>query len=66
MVERTTQGDAVRLVTEGDGMDDELPVRIRHVYAFDADAVSMQKLVRRAADQDFFERHIYRWTRVPR
>jgi hypothetical protein len=66
VVERTTQGRGVRLVTEGDGEDNGLPARIRHVYMLEAEAVSMQKLVRGAKDQDFFERHIYRWSCGPR
>ncbi len=71
---RTFRGEAVqersvdaagtlRIVTEQDGPDDNRPARFRFVYLIGAATVSIQKLVRFAPTDAFFERHIYRWSR---
>jgi hypothetical protein len=52
----------VRIVTEEEGRDNERPARIRMVYLVGDRAASIQKLVRYAG-AEYFERHIYEWTR---
>ena len=64
VVERTSLADgAVQVVTEADGEDDHRPARFRHVYVLGATRSSLQKLVRFAGTDTFFERNIYRWQR---
>jgi hypothetical protein len=64
VVERAAlPGGEVRVVTETDGADDEKPARLRHVYTLGPSAASLQKLVRFAGTEAFFERNVYRWTR---
>lgn len=53
----------LRIVTEQDGPDDNRPARFRFVYLIAPTTVSIQKLVRFAPTEAFFERHIYRWSR---
>lgn len=53
---------AVRIVTESDGKDNEKPARIRLVYLVGEHAASIQKFVRYNGGE-YFERHIYEWTR---
>ena len=53
----------LRVVTEQDGPDDNRPARFRFVYLIGPATVSIQKLVRFAPTEAFFERHIYRWGR---
>ena len=53
----------VRAVTEGDGEDDNKPVRFRHIYLLGAKQSSLKKLVRFAGAQEFFERNVYEWKR---
>ena len=71
---RTFRGEAVqersvdpagtlRIVTEQDGPDDNRPARFRFVYLIGPATLSIQKLVRFAPTDAFFERHIYRWSR---
>lgn len=52
----------IRFVTESDGKDNEKPARIRTVYLVGEHAASIQKFVRYQGG-DYFERHIYEWTR---
>ena len=52
----------VQIVTEEDGRDNDRPARIRLVYLIGERAASLQKLVRYEGGE-FFERHIYEWTR---
>lgn len=63
VVERTQlpSGD-VQVVTEEDGLDNEKPARVRLVYRISERKASLQKLVRYEGGE-FFERHIYEWTR---
>ena len=56
-------GGAVRVVTEADGKDDDRPARFRHVYLLSTNQSSLQKLVRFAGTEEFFERNVYRWKR---
>lgn len=56
-------GRGVRFVAEADGQDDRRDARIRHVYTITAHEFTLQKLVRFREDSEFFERHVYRWTR---
>ncbi len=64
VVERSVEPDgSLRVVTEGESTDNDLPGLMRHVYVIGERACSLQKLVRGEADGEFFERHIYRWTR---
>jgi hypothetical protein len=52
----------VRIVTEEEGRDNDRPARIRMVYLIGDRAASVQKLVRYEG-AEYFERHIYEWTR---
>lgn len=52
----------VRIVTESDGKDNEKPARIRLIYLVGEHAASIQKFVRYEGGE-YFERHIYEWTR---
>ncbi len=63
VTERMTlpNGD-VRIVTESDGKDNEKPARIRLVYLVGEHSASIQKFVRYEGGE-YFERHIYEWTR---
>jgi hypothetical protein len=54
---------SVRIVTEQDGQDDNRLARFRFVYLLGDKECSIQKLVRFAPEEAFFERHIYRWSR---
>lgn len=56
-------GRGVRFVAEAEGQDDRRDARIRHVYTITAHEFTLQKLVRFRGDSEFFERHVYRWTR---
>jgi hypothetical protein len=60
---REEPGGTLRIVTEEAGEDDHKPAQFRFVYRIAANEVSIQKLVKFADSPDFFERHIYRWTR---
>jgi len=63
VVERTQLPNGeVQLVTEEDGRDNEKPARLRVVYRISERKASLQKLVRYEGGE-FFERHIYEWTR---
>lgn len=63
IVERQQLSDGrVRVVTEGEGQDNERPARVRTVYIIGERAASLQKLVRYEG-AEFFERHIYEWVR---
>ncbi len=64
VVERSLELDgSIHVVTECDSTDNGQPVRMRHVYVIGERACSLQKLVRGEGQVEFFERHIYRWTR---
>ena len=64
VLERAVDANGVlRIVTEQDGPDDNRPARFRFVYLIGPATVSIQKLVRFAPTEAFFERHIYRWSR---
>ena len=63
VLSRVTQGDRIVITTESTGEDDRRPATIRKVYTISSRAFSLQKLVKFTGDADFFERHIYRWTR---
>lgn len=52
----------VRIVTEEEGRDNDRAARIRLVYLVGERSASIQKLVRYDGG-DYFERHIYKWTR---
>lgn len=54
---------SVRIVTEQDGQDDNRDARIRFVYLLGEEQCSIQKLVRFTPGDEFFERHIYQWSR---
>lgn len=56
-------GDDVVIVTQSTGEDDNKPATIRKVYTISARAFSLQKLVKFEGQTEFFERHIYRWSR---
>lgn len=56
-------GGGVRFVTECDGEDDHRPSRFRFEHTVTPHAYSRRKLVRFSGESEFFERHIYRWTR---
>jgi hypothetical protein len=57
------QGNRVDIATEFTAEDDNKPATIRKVYIISPNAFSMQKLVKFADQPDFFERHIYQWSR---
>lgn len=64
VLERAVLPDgSVRIVTEQDGQDDNRKARLRFVYLLGEKSCSIQKLVRFAPEEAFFERHIYEWTR---
>lgn len=56
-------GGGVRITTEADGNDDSRPARFRFVHTITDRAYTRSKLVRFTDEADFFERHVYRWTR---
>lgn len=68
VLEREMLADGtVRFVTEQGGEDDNRPAKMRFVYLVGAKECSIQKLVRftdgGAGRGEFFERHVYRWSR---
>lgn len=56
-------GHKIRIVTQFIGDDNKKPATNRHVYSIADAECSLQKLVKFKTDKDFFQRHIYRWTR---
>lgn len=56
-------GGGVRFITEADGEDDRRPARFRFEHTITAHEYSKRKLVRFEGETEFFERHVYRWTR---
>jgi len=60
---RALEDGGVLLVTERDGVDDDRPARFRFEYRIGAHEYSLRKLVRLNGEREFFERHIYRWSR---
>lgn len=60
---RRVVGNRIEITTISTGIDDNKPASIRKVYSIAPAAFSMQKLVKFADGSDWFERHIYRWTR---
>lgn len=60
--EETADG-GLRFVTECDGMDDERPARFRFEHTVTAKEYVRRKMVRFNGEEDFFERHVYRWGR---
>jgi hypothetical protein len=64
IIERTPQPDgSLRLVTQQRGEDNRQPATIRKVYSIAPKAFSITKFVRFDNQNEFFERHTYRWTR---
>lgn len=63
VVSHARVGNDVVIITQSTGEDDSKPATIRKVYTIAARAFSMQKLVKFEGQAEFFERHIYRWTR---
>jgi hypothetical protein len=64
VLERSQAGPGrVQIVTEARGDDDRKPATFRFVYLIEAKSCSIQKLVKFDEGGEFFERHIYRWTR---
>lgn len=59
---RLVEDGRVRIVTEEEGRDNDRAARIRLVYLIGARSASIQKLVRYEG-AEYFERHIYEWTR---
>jgi hypothetical protein len=53
----------LRFVTECDGMDDNRPATFRFEHDVNARTYSRRKMVRLAGASEWFERHIYRWSR---
>jgi hypothetical protein len=64
VLEREETGGRVRIVTETRGDDDRKPATFRFVYVIEAKSCSIQKLVKFDEGGEFFERHVYRWTRA--
>jgi hypothetical protein len=63
VVERTVlPSGEVQVVTEENGQDNDRPARLRLVYRISERKASLQKMVRYEGGE-FFERHIYEWTR---
>jgi uncharacterized protein YceK len=58
-------GGGVRFVTEADGEDDHRPSRFRFEHTLLSGEYSRRKLVRFKGQEEFFERHVYRWVRQP-
>lgn len=63
VVSHARVGDDVVIITQSTGEDDAKPAMIRKVYTIAARAFSLQKLVKFEGQNEFFERHTYRWTR---
>lgn len=57
------QESGVRFVTECDGEDDHRQASFRFEHTITAHEYSRRKLVRLKDESEFFERHVYRWTR---
>jgi hypothetical protein len=62
MERRVLPDGRVQFVTEEEGRDNDRPARIRMVYTIGERSTSWQKLVRYEG-AEYFERHIYEWTR---
>jgi hypothetical protein len=56
-------GGGVRIVTETDGEDDHRHSRFRFEHTITPHEYSRRKLVRFDGEKEYFERHVYRWTR---
>jgi hypothetical protein len=64
VLERTMLPDGtVRVITAQEGQDDNRPAEFRFIYLLSQKECSIQKLVRVAPEDAFFERNIYRWSR---
>ena len=64
VIDRTVAPDgSVHITTEEAGEDDNRAAVLRKVYTLSTNAASLQSLVRLKGESEFFERHIYRWTR---
>lgn len=57
-------GGGVRFVTECDGEDDHRASRFRFEHTVTPHEYSRRKLVRFNGENEFFERHVYRWLRA--
>ncbi|MBL0869170.1 MAG: hypothetical protein IBJ18_01175 [Phycisphaerales bacterium] len=63
VISRSQSPDAIEIVTEHAGTDDQRPATIRKTYRIAAKAFSIVKRVKFAGSDDFIQRHEYRWTR---
>lgn len=62
VISRAQSPQAIEIVTEHAGKDDNKPATIRKTYRIAAKAFSITKRVK-LNEGDFFQRHEYRWTR---
>jgi hypothetical protein len=63
VLSRAQSLEAIEIVTEHAGTDDNKPATIRKTYRIGAKVFSITKRVKFAGSIDFIQRHEYRWTR---
>lgn len=63
VISRAQSPDAIEIVTEHAGKDDNKPATIRKTYRIAGNVFSITKRVKFASSADFIQRHEYRWTR---
>ena len=62
MVNRSLDG-SLHFVTECDGMDDHRPATFRFEHDVSIHTYARRKMVKFTGTSEWFERHIYRWSR---
>jgi len=63
VVERSTAGGVLRIVTEKTGEDDDRKALFRFTYLISPASFSLKKEVRFDGERNFLERNEYRWSR---
>lgn len=63
VVSRVRVGEKVTITTQHDGTDDNRPATIRREYIVAPGRFTIAKFVRFEGEGEFFERHVYNWSR---
>ena len=63
VVSRVRVGESVTITTQHDSTDNNRPATIRREYIVAPGRFTIAKLVRFEGESEFFERHVYNWSR---
>ena len=63
VVSRVRRGENVTITTQHDSTDNNRPATIQRVYVISPGRFSIRKLVKVEGESEFFERHVYNWSR---